>query len=90
VDRLLAGAGINPAEFSPFYMLPMGCRQLLAVGSEDAQVPPAFSRDYVSRALAVGDNATLLEISSAGHFDFLDPNSPAWQQVRRQILSFFP
>jgi 3-dehydroquinate dehydratase/pimeloyl-ACP methyl ester carboxylesterase len=90
VDRLLAGAGINPAEFSPFHMLPIGCQQLLAVGTEDAQVPPGFSRDYVSRALAAGDDASLLEIGGAGHFDFLDPNSPAWQEVRRQILSFFP
>ena len=87
VDRLLASAGTNPVEFSPFHMLPIGCRQLLAVGSEDAQVPPQFSRDYVSTALAAGDPASLLEIAGAGHFDFLDPASSAWMQVRDQILS---
>jgi pimeloyl-ACP methyl ester carboxylesterase len=90
VDRLLAGASTNPVEFSPFHMLPIGCRQLLAVGSQDVQVPPEFSRDYVSKALEAGDPASLLEIAGAGHFDFLDPDSSAWQQVRHQILAVLP
>ena len=45
----------------------------LVHGSDDDTVPPEMSR-----AFAAG---RLVEIPGAGHFDLIDPQSPAWPQV---------
>ncbi len=65
-------------------------RQWLIQGSADDIVPPAFSRDYVAakqkRAGKEKEDAHLLEIPGAGHFDLIDPRSKVWKQVEKTVL----
>lgn len=65
-------------------------RQRLIHGSGDDIVAVAFSRDYVrakqARAGKEKEDAQLLEISGAGHFDVIDPRSHAWKQVEQTVV----
>lgn len=64
--------------------------QWLIHGSADDTVPPDFSRDYVSakqkRSGKEKEDAHLLEIPGANHFDLIDPQSQAWKQVEESVL----
>jgi acetyl esterase/lipase len=64
--------------------------QRLIHGSDDDTVPAAFSRDYISgkqqRSGGEKEDAHLLEIPGAGHFDLIDPRSGAWKQVEETVL----
>jgi acetyl esterase/lipase len=75
----------DPAELSLGH-----ARQWLIHGSSDDIVPAAFSRDYVSikqkRSGDQKEDVQLLEIPRAGHFDLIDPRTPAWKQVEKTIL----
>jgi len=75
----------DPMELS----IPQG-RQYLIHGSADDVVPPAFSRDYVSskqkRTGKAKEEAHLVEIPGAGHFDVIDPSSAAWKTVEQTAL----
>jgi acetyl esterase/lipase len=77
-------------EADPMQLSIPQARQWLIHGSADDTVPPAFSRDYVSakqrRAGKETEDAHLLEISGAGHFDLIDPRSKAWKQVEETVL----
>ena len=48
-----------------------------------------FSRDYVSakqkRSGKEKEDVHLLEIPGAGHFDLIDPRSPAWKKVEKTL-----
>ena len=65
-------------------------RQWLIHGSSDDTVPPDFSRNYVAakmkRTGKEKEDAHLLEISGAGHFDLIDPRSAAWKSVEQTVL----
>ena len=65
-------------------------QQWLIHGSADDIVPPEFSRDYVAakvkRADKEKEDAHLLQIAGAGHFDLIDPRSQAWKQVERTVI----
>ncbi len=65
-------------------------QQWLIHGSADDTVPPDFSRDYVSsKQKKLGkakENAHLLEISEAGHFDVIDPRTAAWRRVEETVI----
>lgn len=65
-------------------------RQWLIYGTADDDVPAAFSRDYVpakhKRAGNEKEDAQLLEIPGADHFDLIDPRSRAWNLVEKAIL----
>jgi acetyl esterase/lipase len=81
--------------------LSIRARQWLVCGSSDDVVPPAFSRDYVAakqrRPGAVKgtekstekEQAELVEIPAAGHFDLIDPRSAAWKTVEKTVLGSF-
>ncbi len=75
----------DPAELS----IPQA-RQWLIHGSSDGVVPPAFSRNYVAarqkRSGKEKEDAHLLEISGAGHFDLIDPRTAAWKRVEETVL----
>ena len=62
------------------------CRQILILGSADADVPPDFSRDYVSKKRKEKENVELVEIAKADHFDLIDPRSAAWLRVETKVL----
>src|SRR5580658_838518 len=70
--------------------LSIPARQWLIHGSSDDVVPPIFSRDYVTakqtRAGKEKEDAHLLDIPGAGHFDLIDPRTQAWKPVEETIL----
>ena len=72
-------------EADPMVLAIPQARQWLIHGSSDDVVPPEFSRDYVvakhQRTGNEKEEVHLVEISGAGHFDLIDPKSPAWKQV---------
>lgn len=66
---------------SPNARLPLGVPQLLVHGERDASVPAALSERYAADADAAGDPVQLVLLPGAGHFEHLDPASPAWAAV---------
>ena len=71
---------------SPVEMAPLGIRQLIVAGEDDKIVPPSMARDYYDIAVKKGDLVKLLIIPKAGHFEPVDPKTPAWQQVREGLV----
>ena len=73
-------------EANPMQLLIPHARQWLIHGQADDIVPPAFSRDYSTAKQKLKEDAHLLSIPAAGHFDLIDPQSPFWTQVESAIL----
>ncbi len=77
-------------EADPMQLSIPQARQWLIHGSTDEVVPAAFSRDYAAakqkRAGKDKEDAHLLGIPDASHFDLIDPRTPAWKQVEQTIL----
>jgi dipeptidyl aminopeptidase/acylaminoacyl peptidase len=69
------------AAASPAELVPLGATQLLVHGSLDDVVPVSQSRSYVEAARAAGDDAELVELAGADHFDVIDPRHEAWRIV---------
>ncbi len=91
VGRLLGGSPAEVAEryteSSPIEMLPIGVPQRLIHGARDRIVPLASARAYETRARQSGDDVRLIVLETAGHFELIAPQSPAWATVERMILS---
>jgi len=60
--------------------------QWLIHGASDDTVPPFLSRNYTEQKKRAGENVHYLEISTAGHFDLIDPRSTAWAKVEGTVL----
>jgi acetyl esterase/lipase len=77
-------------EADPMQLSTASACQRLIHGTSDDVVPPAFSRDYVAlkrqRSGNHKEDAHLLEIAAADHFDLIDPRSRAWKQVEDTVL----
>ena len=77
-------------EADPMQLSIAEARQWLIHGTSDDVVPPPFSRDYVAlkqgRSGKKPENAHLLEIPAAGHFDLIDPTSKAWKRIEQIVL----
>jgi acetyl esterase/lipase len=77
-------------EADPMQLSIPQARQWLIHGAGDDVVPPDFSRDYVAakqkRSGNEKEDARLLEISGAGHFDLIDPRTQAWKRVEETVL----
>jgi acetyl esterase/lipase len=76
-------------EADPMQLSIPRARQWLIHGLADDTVPPEFSRDYVAakrKPTRGKEDAHLLEIPDAGHFDLIDPHSAAWTQVVEAIV----
>lgn len=82
----------QPARYrqaSPIELVPLGVPERLLHGVKDDVVPIEMSRRFQAAASAAGDDARLIEIPNAGHFDLIDPRAPAWPRVDdaiRQLL----
>ena len=76
-------------EADPMQLAIPQARQWLVHGAADDIVPTAFSRDYVTskQKSAEKEDVHLLEIAAAGHFDLIDPRTPAWKQVEQTALA---
>jgi len=91
VAELLGG---SPAEVteryrvaSPIERLPLGLPQYLVHGTDDPIVPFEISERYTLRAKEEGDDAQLVPIDGAGHFELIDPRSVAWPSVAGAVLN---
>jgi len=60
--------------------------QWLIHGAGDDVVPPYFSRQYAEQKQKRGEDVHYLEISTAGHFDLIDPRSNAWPKVENTVV----
>lgn len=72
---------------SPADMLPLGVPQLLITGSRDSLVPPALGEEYAALAEKSGDQAQMIVVEGAGHFEVIAPGTPAWGHVEKAVLS---
>ena len=72
----------DPMQFS----ISPGTTQWLIHGSADDVVPSYLSRRYAEQKKKRGEDVHYLEISTAGHFDLIDPRSQAWPRVENTVL----
>ena len=77
-------------EADPMQLSITKARQWLLHGTFDDVVPPAFSRGYVAlkqrRSGKAREDAHLLEVPGADHYDLIDPRSKAWNSVEQIVL----
>ncbi len=73
------------ADTSPVAMLPLGVPQIVISGANDPIVPPAFGRYYSQLATAAGDKVEDITVADAAHFELIDPQAPAFEQVLAAI-----
>ncbi len=66
--------------------LPITGQQLVVHGDADDVVPPDFSRRYAALKQSRGEDARLLMLPGAGHFDVVDPESKAWPKVQQAVM----
>jgi len=91
-DAVVEFLGGTPAEVGDHYReadpmkIAVKARQWLVHGAADDTVPPVFSRDYVTAKQKVKEDARLVEIADAGHFDVVDPRSAAWKDVEKVVM----
>ena len=60
--------------------------QWLIHGAADDVVPANFSRNYAEQKKRKREDVHYLEISTAGHFELIDPHSTAWPKVADTVL----
>jgi acetyl esterase/lipase len=92
VAELLGGTPSQyPERFraaSPMEMLPLCVRQLILHGTADDVVPIECSRRYSRAAKTAGDTVEFVELSGAGHMEYLDTSSEAYAILCRWLLAF--
>jgi len=95
-DAVIEFLGGKPKEVPEHYheadpmQLTIKATQWLIHGEADDVVPPLFSRDYVQAKQKRGEDAHLLEVGPAGHFDLIDPRSRAWPKIEGIVLHLLP
>jgi len=91
-DAVVAFLGGTPSEVPEHYAeadpmkltIPRPTTQWLIHGAGDDIVPSYLSRNYAQTKQA-GADVHYLEISTAGHFDLIDPRSRAWPKVEDTV-----
>lgn len=93
VDPLLGGAPDKvPARYSetsPSQRLPLGVTQIFIQGEHDPIVDAASVREYVEAAKKAGDNAIILPLPGAGHFEASVPlpeTEPVFEKALELLL----
>ncbi len=71
---------------SPAELLPLKVSQRLIHGTLDTNVPFEISKDYIAKAKAKGDNAELIALAGARHFELIDPRTKEFETVRKALL----
>jgi pimeloyl-ACP methyl ester carboxylesterase len=77
------------ADTSVARLLPIGAPQDLVNGREDRIIPNRLPLDYVEKARAAGDHATLHTVPETGHVELVSPGTAAWDEIRRLIAEAF-
>lgn len=75
------------SEASPLELLPFHTPVRLVHGTGDAIVPIAQSEQFAAHAIALGDDARVIRVDGAGHFDVIAPFAPAWPTVLAAVRS---
>lgn len=90
VERLLEGAPAKVperyAQANPSELLPLRVPVRLVQGALDTIVRPEQSQRFAAKARAHGDDARVVMIDAAGHFDVIAPFAPAFEKVRRAVV----
>ena len=73
-------------EADPMQLKISQATQWLVHGASDDTVPPFLSRNYTEQKKTRGENVHYLEISTAGHFDLVDPRSTAWPKIEGTVM----
>ena len=60
-------------------LMPNGSRTVLVTGELDTISPPRAAHDYAARARKAGDQAEVLILPGASHYDEVAATSPAWK-----------
>lgn len=95
-DAVVEFLGGKPSEVAEHYReadpmdLSIKAKQWLIHGAADEVVPPMYSRNYVETKQRRGEDAHYLEIGPAGHYELIDPRSPAWSKVLDTVLRMLP
>jgi len=71
---------------SPIELLPLGVPQRLIHGTLDSNVPFEISKSYVAAAKSRGDDAELIPLEGAHHFELIDPRTKEFETVKKTIL----
>jgi pimeloyl-ACP methyl ester carboxylesterase len=71
------------ADGSPLELLPLGVPQIVIHGTTDDSVPYEMSERYVE---AAGDEAELVTLDGAGHFEPIDPVVPVFGETVGAVL----
>jgi acetyl esterase/lipase len=91
VTQLMGGEAKDRAavydQASPIELLPLGIPTAIVQGSSDPIIPLEMAKDYAEAAKKKGDEAKLVMIEKAGHFEVVDPKSFAWEAVRNEVLT---
>lgn len=66
---------------SPLRLLPIRVPFVEVVAAFDAPVPPFFGYHFVEAIKKNGDNATLILLPNAGHFEMISPWTNEWETV---------
>jgi len=93
-DAVVGFLGGKPGEAHDHYheadpmqlSVPHTTTQWLIHGAADDVVPSVLSRNYTEQKKRRGEDVHYLEISTAGHFDLIDPRSRAWPRVENTVL----
>jgi pimeloyl-ACP methyl ester carboxylesterase len=80
-DRFMAPEHF--ADGSPLELLPLGVPQIVIHGTTDDSVPYEMSERYVE---AAGDEAELVTLDGAGHFEPIDPVVPVFGETVGAVL----
>lgn len=77
------------AQASPLQLLPLKVPQRLVQGALDPIVPATQATTYSALAKSKGDDAEMVLVPDAGHFDLVAPQSPVWEKVLATVQELF-
>lgn len=66
-------------------LMPNGSRTVLITGQLDTVSPPRVAHEYAAKARAAGDQAEVVILPGASHYDEIAASSPAWPLVLAAI-----
>ncbi len=71
---------------SPIEHVPLGIPQRLIHGTNDTIVPIELSKAYISAAREMDDDAELIALDGAGHFELIDPRTKEFAIVLKTVV----
>ena len=89
MDELVKGARKQSpyADTSPRELLPTKVPQIVMSGELDPIVPVKFARAYAAAARRLGTRTELIVYPNAGHFEPIDPATPAGRAVDDKLVA---